>query len=1028
MIQKRWVLVVLLLLLLPSTMALTCQKVYTNNQQPTISITFDRNVTQIDDLSVFNISTEFDVLAQSTPDPREWDFSLQETLGHGDYGISFYAIDRLGNGWDDLQTCDFAIDLVDPRIYELVPLEGSILTQTNQRLIIRFFDDYPLPYIQAAQLVAPANTIVLDPAEFTSLGAGSYELFVDVPDGNYDFEVLVSDQAGNIATNSTSFIMNAVPLNVSIVSPSYGVAGTNNFRFEITSTKPADCRFTQNPTHNYSSMSATSFTTTGGNSHVRTNMTLQFIQTPQDFYVMCVDNQGILSDRFHLQLLVDNTAPTIQSIDVYPNNLEFPRIINEGLDLATLEVRTDDTTRCRYSTTPQNHSTMTAFEEQDFAAVNRHNLFSEIIDGSSYSYYAICENRAGLLSSRSTINFTVNLSAQADIRVHSPQAIMGTGRFIFNITTAESTSCTYGDTESPTTPLTSNDGRHHTSPLVVLTESDDYVYYVRCLFSDGPLLKAIPFVLDIAPPSKPNITADQYSCSLSKLKATFSAIDNRGPVTLFNYTLSNSSGVIREWQTSSANIDVNLDLVDGQTYTWRVKAIDAVGHNGAENAKTVTASRPDIAACDDEPPVVAVDRDVIDNGVNITLFCVDAKTGCTDTFTYGLIPSQTAPCTPTAVRNYNDSLIVQQSSRFCWIAKDNANNNASGSEYITVVSNMSHCVNSVQDDDETDVDCGGATCLSCDIGDQCVINGDCRSEYCLDDVCAEALCTDNVTNGDESDIDCGGSCLACGLNKTCAAHSDCSSGFCDNNVCTESSCSDNVMNGDETDVDCGGSCDGCGIDDHCLVDGDCNSGNCYLGYCALEVDQDPDPVIEEKNRVFQLILLIVGILLILGGVGYLMYVRYFNPPPLQPRKPLTVRPAVKPKRAPLPLMKKRFVRKQQKRSKQRSSIFSKFTESKPAKTKDNKPLVKKNLTKDFIPLQQVKKVPPKQPDVFAQLETIGKTELPSSPTAIESQLKKQLKNNELTKEKASELLFDAMEKGTLSSPQVNVLMQRLGLL
>jgi len=47
-------------------------------------------------------------------------------------------------------------------------------------------------------------------------------------------------------------------------------------------------------------------------------------------------------------------------------------------------------------------------------------------------------------------------------------------------------------------------------------------------------------------------------------------------------------------------------------------------------------------------------------------------------------------------------------------------------------------------------------------------------------------CSDGLMNGDETGVDCGGSCAACGP-----------------------TCTDGVMNGDETGVDCGGSCPVC---------------------------------------------------------------------------------------------------------------------------------------------------------------------------------------------------------------------------
>ena len=45
------------------------------------------------------------------------------------------------------------------------------------------------------------------------------------------------------------------------------------------------------------------------------------------------------------------------------------------------------------------------------------------------------------------------------------------------------------------------------------------------------------------------------------------------------------------------------------------------------------------------------------------------------------------------------------------------------------------------------------------------------------------------------------------------------------------SCSDGIKNGDETDVDCGGSCPPCEDVKSCLVNSDCISGFCYEGIC-----------------------------------------------------------------------------------------------------------------------------------------------------------------------------------------------------
>jgi hypothetical protein len=49
-------------------------------------------------------------------------------------------------------------------------------------------------------------------------------------------------------------------------------------------------------------------------------------------------------------------------------------------------------------------------------------------------------------------------------------------------------------------------------------------------------------------------------------------------------------------------------------------------------------------------------------------------------------------------------------------------------------------------------------------------------------------CSDGVRNGDESDVDCGGSCGGCGLGFHCIASSDCTSAFCG----TDARCTPNV--------------------------------------------------------------------------------------------------------------------------------------------------------------------------------------------------------------------------------------------
>lgn len=87
-------------------------------------------------------------------------------------------------------------------------------------------------------------------------------------------------------------------------------------------------------------------------------------------------------------------------------------------------------------------------------------------------------------------------------------------------------------------------------------------------------------------------------------------------------------------------------------------------------------------------------------------------------------------------------------------------------------------------------------------------------------------CFDRVRDGDESDIDCGGSCRPCTAPEKCVAPSDCESNACDAGVCRAATCYDGVRDGFETDVDCGGPCDPCEVGARCYGNGDCETGIC----------------------------------------------------------------------------------------------------------------------------------------------------------------------------------------------------------
>lgn len=142
----------------------------------------------------------------------------------------------------------------------------------------------------------------------------------------------------------------------------------------------------------------------------------------------------------------------------------------------------------------------------------------------------------------------------------------------------------------------------------------------------------------------------------------------------------------------------------------------------------------------------------------------------------------------------------------------------------------SHCMDGVKDADETDTDCGGATCGACGDGLACAKPSDCLSGICTGGVCVKPTCTDGIKNGSETGVDCGGAkCKGCDVGGGCINGGDCLSLVCDpmTKTCAMATCMDGVKNGNETQTDCGGgTCPGCPNGGMCFQGIDCVSQVC----------------------------------------------------------------------------------------------------------------------------------------------------------------------------------------------------------
>lgn len=143
------------------------------------------------------------------------------------------------------------------------------------------------------------------------------------------------------------------------------------------------------------------------------------------------------------------------------------------------------------------------------------------------------------------------------------------------------------------------------------------------------------------------------------------------------------------------------------------------------------------------------------------------------------------------------------------------------------------CTSLAKDGDETDVDCGGS-CGACAIGQRCLTTDDCQGGVCRLNTCRDATCNNGASDPGETDVDCGGACGPCADGALCNIGADCGSAICTASRCQAATCSDLAKNGAETDVDCGGGCTAkCAVGRGCLVDADCTDGACQAGVCRI---------------------------------------------------------------------------------------------------------------------------------------------------------------------------------------------------
>ncbi|MFO0613459.1 MAG: hypothetical protein U0414_12760 [Polyangiaceae bacterium] len=139
--------------------------------------------------------------------------------------------------------------------------------------------------------------------------------------------------------------------------------------------------------------------------------------------------------------------------------------------------------------------------------------------------------------------------------------------------------------------------------------------------------------------------------------------------------------------------------------------------------------------------------------------------------------------------------------------------------------------------------CGGGVCSSEAKCVECLTGRDCASAapLCLPDHhCVPATCTNLSKDGDETGIDCGGSCSRCANGLGCGVNADCASGHCEGVVCAPCA-DDGDCDADRYCVVGTGVCEEKRFDGvACATANECKSARCVGGTGGVKVCCDTD--------------------------------------------------------------------------------------------------------------------------------------------------------------------------------------------
>ena len=674
--------------------------------------------------------------------------------------------------------------------------------------------------------------------------------------GNKPYKLI----CGNIVINGfTVFLKN--PEHYTYQKEIWGVSKTPNFDLKFFTPFPtSECRFDFLPGFNYNSVPAFKILTPDSNGDYT------YFGFPQgtgasaygsnggvkSIYIKCKDALEQITSEKKVNLEYDHSAPRITAKKADPNP------VIEGVN-TLLTVETDDRTVCKYDNQDKTeYEDMDSFfegSEENILKTKHQSTYQISFTGlkKDYAINVLCKNGAGEVSSLETIEFKVDYTQLGNIiRIWPNGHYLTSYNLTAEVETSKTALCQLRKTDY--LPMTTADGKLHTYALSSLTEGF-YQLPVYCDLGDHRVENQVTFTIDRTKPVVSIVYDGNYSCGADTFKVM--VYTNEGNLSAYYYEIYNK-GASSNYNNASSNrtaspaglllngtvpaqlpIEVpSAGLIIGNKYTIKVGAVDAAGNIGAlSESDGVLMTESNYSACKDDSPTVIFSQNTSSCTQTTVEMLLQSSVG-TSSFKYS---QSSSPESCEATSNYNGQRISFNSDGWiCYDAKNNLGRNVTGDKRIIFEDSDGDKVR-----DRCDI-CPGT--LSGKIVDQ--------------EGCAEGQSTDTEDSDGDSLPD--------------AWEKQFNSEKCPLNYESIDSNEDLIRDNSE-DYD---------------NDGYSNYQEYTDGYNPCLADAPPKEEADNMiapgksggDNLLPTILLILGLLLFLGGTGYLIYYYKFSSPKYTPRK------------------------------------------------------------------------------------------------------------------------------------------------